>query len=566
MPGKLSGEQGAPFSRRAMLRSTAVAGVGLAGAALVGCGGGGKPGAPAASAPGTSAASSAPAQPQVSDRFVLIQNRDAASLDPLASQVYTTPERVGLIYPRLIDVSRQPKADFADTKIGPSYAVESWEVTDAGKQITFKMRKGVKYSNTPPLNGRELVAGDVKFSFERYMTDPTSTFKARYADIDKIETPDNYTVVFKLKKPSRYVMYAISAEPSLITPPEIAKSDGDFKTKAIGPGPFLHVSTKQGEGTVLKKNPDFVDASKVYYENYLIKVITDTSTGTAALRTNEADYSPNLALSKAELKAAESPNVTSFAKPLTTGSGFWFNMQNPKWADIRARTAISKAFDRQAIIDQTQQADGSFNGPIPVGFGKWALSEKELRDLNAYKYDPAEAKKLWDAAGKPATSANKLYTAPKANAPVYTVIAELVGQQLEKNLGIKSEYSTDEYSNFVSKVYNNKFEDVAIFGMVLNDPLDYLLAQYYPGGTRNGPGLNDPKVNAMLDELRSVLDDTAAQQKAREIATHLTNNVLSMSHLPLANSFALYNAKLQNFLPGVYPPGVEFTVRSWKAK
>ena len=144
-----------------------------------------------------------------------------------------------------------------------------------------------------------------------------------------------------------------------------------------------------------------------------IKVITDQSTTNAALKTGEADYAPNTALSKAELKAAESGNTTSFAKPSTTNSGFWFNMNNPKWQDIRARMAISKAFDRQAIIDQLMQQDGSFNGPVPVGFGKWALSDKELRELNAYKYDVAEAKKLWAAAGKPATSENKVYTADR---------------------------------------------------------------------------------------------------------------------------------------------------------
>ena len=552
-------------SRRSVLRGGAVAGLGVAGAALIGCGSSAKPAGQAPSAPGAAGTAAggaaAGAQPTVSERFVLVQTRDAASLDPLASQVYTTPERIGLVYPHLIEPVRAANAELSDVKHAPSYAVEGWEVTDGGKQITFKMRKGVKYSNTAPLNGRELTSADVKFSFDRYMTDPASTFKARYTDIDKIETPDNYTVVFKLKKPSRYIMYAISAEPSFITPPEIAKADGDYKTKAIGPGPFLHVETKQGEGTILKKNPDFIDAAKVYYNNYLIKVITDAATGIAALKTGEADYSPNAALSKAELKAAETPNVKTFSKPATTNAGFWFNMNNPKWADIRARKAVSKAFDRQTIIDQLMQADGSFNGPVPVGFGKWALSEQELKGLDAYKFDIAEAKKLWAAAGKPATSVNKVYTAPKSTAPIYTNLSELIGQQLEKNLGIKSEYSTDEYSAFVNKVYNNKFEDIGVFGMTLFDPLDYILAQYYPGGARNGP-----KANQMMDELRGVLDDTQAQAKAKDIAKYLSNDVLSMSHLPLANQFNLYSSKLQNFLPGVYPPGVEFTVRSWKSK
>ena len=556
------------ISRRTALRGAAISGLGLAGSALIGCSSGAKPSSPAGT-PGTAgapAAANAGQQPVVSESIVALQFRDAASLDPLASQVYTTPERIGLVYPRLIYYTRAAGAPPSDTKQVPSYAVQSWEFAGDGATLTFKMRKGVKYSNTAPLNGRELVAQDVKYSFDRYMTDPTSTFKARYTDIASIETPDNYTVVFKLKKPSRYVTYALAAEPSLITPPEIGKAEGDFKTKAIGPGPFIHEQTIQGEGSQFKKNPDFIDAAKIYYNRYQIKVITDAATRIAALRTNQADYSAGGAsLSKTDVKSAESPNVKIEEQPQTGNYGFWFNMNNPKWKDIRARTAISKAFDRQALIDQSQQGDASFNGPIPVGFGKWALTEKELRESNAYKYDVAEAKKLWDAAGKPSQQ-NAMYIPPKAIQPVASTQAELIGEQLQANLGIKTVFSTDEYSNFVSKVYNNKFDDVALFGMALFDPVDYLLAQFYPGGTRNGPALNDPEVIKRLDDLRGTMDENAAVQKAREIAKYLTESVLSMSHLPVAKTWNAYNAKLQAFLPGVQPPGIEWTLSTWKSK
>ena len=90
------------IGRRALLRGAAVGGAGLASAALIGCGGGAKTVADApASAP---AADGSPAaeQPQVSEAFVLIQTRDAVSLEPLDAQVYTVPERIGLVYPRLV--------------------------------------------------------------------------------------------------------------------------------------------------------------------------------------------------------------------------------------------------------------------------------------------------------------------------------------------------------------------------------------------------------------------------------------------------------------------------------
>src|SRR5262249_11523695 len=169
--------------------------------------------------------------------------------------------------------------------------------------------------------------------------DPTSAFKARYADVDRIDTPDPYTVAFKLKAPSAYLLYALAAEPSFVTPPEIGQREGDYKQTLVGPGPFLHEKTTQGEGSSFKKNLDFVDAAKVYYDRYEVKVITDQSTRVAALRTSQADFSPNESLLKSEAEriTGGNPAVKSFERPLVGNSGFWFNMQNPKWNDLRPR-------------------------------------------------------------------------------------------------------------------------------------------------------------------------------------------------------------------------------------
>jgi peptide/nickel transport system substrate-binding protein len=363
-------------------------------------------------------------------------------------------------------------------------------------------------------------------------------------------------------------MYALAAEPSLITPPEVAQREGDYKQTLIGPGPFVHEKTTQGEGSSFKKNPDFVDAAHIYYDRYDIKVITDVSTISAALRTNQADYSDNSAFSKTDLDQLTrgNNNIKSYAVALTGNSGVWFNMQNPKWGDLRARKAISKAFNRQEIIDRLMEQDGVFIGPVPVGFGKWANSDEQMRKFDAYTYDSAAAKQLWSAAGMPASSTAQFYIPPKQNAPAFTNMAELMAQQLRANLGIDVQFSSDEYSTFVNKAYNNKFPDVALFGMQLFDPLDYLLAQYYPGGPRNGPGLNDPKVTAQLDALRGTIDEAARVQKGLEIQKYLNDEVLSMAHLPQQRTYAVYNAKLRHFLPAVRPPGIEWTLTSWKGK
>ena len=97
-------------TRRSVLRGTLVGGVGLAGAALIGCGSSrGKPAATTSGSPAAAAGKSAAETPVVSDAFVALQTRDAVSLDPLDSTVYTVPERVGLVYPRLLATTLTPR-------------------------------------------------------------------------------------------------------------------------------------------------------------------------------------------------------------------------------------------------------------------------------------------------------------------------------------------------------------------------------------------------------------------------------------------------------------------------
>ena len=73
---------------------------------------------------------------------------------------------------------------------------ESWEVAKDGLTYTFKLRKGVKFHD-----GSDFTADDIKATYERIINPPDgviSARKAQHQDIKSIETPDPYTVVFKL--------------------------------------------------------------------------------------------------------------------------------------------------------------------------------------------------------------------------------------------------------------------------------------------------------------------------------------------------------------------------------
>jgi peptide/nickel transport system substrate-binding protein len=516
-------------------------------------------------APGTSTAATGVAvKPASCGTFTYLQSRDIASLDPLSATVSTVPQRISLVYPRLINYDYPQEGNPADAGPVPGYITDKWTFSDGGKTLTFNLRKGVKYPNIAPVNGRELVANDVKFSINRYMTDPTSTFASRYADVSSIETPDDYTVVFRMKQPSSFVIYALAGENAFITPPEVLQQNKDYKQVAIGAGPYIHEQTTPGEGSTFRKNPDFVNASNYCYDRVVFKVVTDAQTRLAALRSGQADWADG-DMTKSELDAFLGSDTTlkSFKALTPLSEVLFFNLNNTTFKDMRARLAISKAIDRQAIIDRVHSGAAVYGGPVTSAFGKWALPQDELKKFNAYMYDPVEAKRLWSQLSSPPTTI-QIYTNPRANIPYVADTADLVAQQLQQNLGIKVNLATEEYLTFATKCYSNKFPDICVFAMSANDPYEYMQAKFAATGTKNGAGLNDGTVNSKLDEIRQTIDDPQRVQKALDFQRYQINNVLSMADLPERSAFSVYPAALQNVRLANRPPGIEWLMASWK--
>jgi ABC-type transport system substrate-binding protein len=95
-------------------------------------------------------------------------------------------------------------------KVGPAIApgtytvephlAEGWEKPDDLTYL-FHLRRGVTWHHKPPLNGRELVADDVKFTFDRFLTEKVNVLRDMLEPVERVEVVDRYTVKFVLKEP-----------------------------------------------------------------------------------------------------------------------------------------------------------------------------------------------------------------------------------------------------------------------------------------------------------------------------------------------------------------------------
>ena len=311
---------------------------------------------------------------------------------------------------------------------------ESWETPD-DTTIIFNIRQGVYWHDKAPMNGRELTAKDVEYNWQRYFGNKLTGTEFSEAEptpfglnlvsllpMESVTATDKWTVVFKLKKPNLVALPQLLVPwMGLIMPPEVIEEHGDVKDwrNLVGTGPYELTEVVEGSSITHTKNPDYWGFDEKYPENRLpyvdeirALVMTELATRLAALRSGKIDMLgiPGLAALRS-IDAVESlkrtdPEIELSAFKFRSDNGFYFvRMDIPPLNDIRVRQALQMALDLETIVntyfkgygDATPQ--GHFANDLPgVGtpFEEWPEEVKKT-----YRYDPAGAEALLDAAGYP---------------------------------------------------------------------------------------------------------------------------------------------------------------------
>ena len=261
-------------SRRTVLRGAGLAGAGLAGAALIGCGSK-EEGTPAKA---TSTAAAANAQATASDPFANIKrggilkgtlSADPVTIDPYANASFTAKGSAGYTYSRLYKVAARGDKNPYAVGVEPDIA-QSAESTD-GQNWTVKIKKGVKFHNIAPVNGRELTSEDVMFSWKR-LTDEKGPNKDSAKGM-KIEAVDSHTLKFTLPKPTATFLDFISDSNLLWIQPKEAGGGFDPKTQMIGSGPWVMSEYKPNVKLSYKRHTDYHDKPKPFADGVDLAII-----------------------------------------------------------------------------------------------------------------------------------------------------------------------------------------------------------------------------------------------------------------------------------------------------
>jgi len=436
-------------------------------------------------------------------------------------------------------------------EIAPALA-ESWEISEDGREYTFRLRPGVKFHATADFApARAFNADDVLFSFVRqwrpdhpwhdYAGDagwPWFEGMALATVIQDIRKVDDLTVTFVLQRPYAPFLADLAMDFASILSSDYADALLAAGTREqldllpVGTGPFRFVEHRPGTAIRYEANPDYW-RTRAPVDTLGFEIIPDPGVRYEKLKSGECQVIP-------------SPNPADLAAiradaglRLLEGEGLAlsylaFNTGEPPFDRARVRRAVARAIDRDAIVaDVYKGAAVAAGGLLPPLMAGGATAGAE-------PYDGAAAKQALEAAGA-AGSTLRLWVLPALRP--YNPDPARMAAMVQANLaaaGIDAEIVSPPADEFLADTLAPDRDGAVLLGRVSDngDP-DNLLAPMLgcdAVGISNRSFWCDARLDRLLDEARTTVDPATRRSLYADVQRIVADEapVIPLAHVGVA--------------------------------
>jgi ABC-type transport system substrate-binding protein len=378
--------------------------------------------------------------------IVITYKDDIATLDPAVGYDWVNWSMIKSLYSRLMDYTP------GTPDLIPSLA-ESFTVSPDGLTYTFKLRKGVKFTN-----GRELVASDVKYSIERAIDPKTQGPGAGFfgaikgfdavsggtsATLDGIATPDDSTVVFTLSRPDATFLHVLAINFASVVPKEaVEAAAGDFGKKPVGSGTFVLKEWTVGQRLVFERNPDYFVKDMPHIDKFTVEVGQEPLVALLRLQKGEVDIAGDGVPPAKFLEIKNSPEGAEIivdGAQLHTGY-ITLNTKVAPFDNVKVRQALNMAINKERITRILNGRATAANQPLPP------LMPGYDKTYTGYAFDVEKAKALLAEAGFPDGFETILYS---TNTDPQPRIAQAIQQDLAA-VGVKAEVRALAQANVIA--------------------------------------------------------------------------------------------------------------------
>ncbi|MDQ3889506.1 MAG: ABC transporter substrate-binding protein [Actinomycetota bacterium] len=361
------------LTRAELLKAAAGAAAGFSVLGLAGCGGGDEA-APQEEGGG------APRKGGVLQAAISDTGGPKENLDPLRQTNVNDGLYTDLIYDALTEQDDK-------WNVHPVLA-ESWKSNADVTEWTFKLRQGVQWHDGKPFTSK-----DAAFTIARHVDKKVQSplFDRLSPSLEKagIQTPDDNTLVLKLKRPDSLLPLTLSARHARV----VQDGTTDF-SKGIGTGAFTLKSFTPARSWEVAKNAKYWDADKVYLDGVRGVIVGEQSTKVQSVLSGPSHLSDPIDFSAA---AAVKGNANAQLLQYENATYLLVAMDQskPPFDDERVRTAVKIAVDRERVVQTAYQGYGKVTSDVPVP----ADDPFFPKEIGMREQDLDKAKKLLADAG-----------------------------------------------------------------------------------------------------------------------------------------------------------------------
>ena len=393
-----------------------------------------------------------------------------------------------------------------DLNVAPGLA-ERWEIPDPLTYI-FHLHPGVKFHD-----GRPLTSRDVKWTFDSLLTGQIrSTKAAAYRFVDRLDAPDDFTVIFRLKEPDGALLWNLSDGAIGIVP---YGSGDEISRRPVGSGPFEFVKAETDKEVVIERNDDYW-GEKPKLSRVRFAVVPDATTEALEMRKGSGDVIINASFPPDTVQTLErESSLVVESAPGTRLAYLGFNMRDPILKDVRVRQAVAYALDRRPMIDYLWRGEAqAARSVLPPQ--SWAYEGA----VPPYAHDLDAARKLLDAAGYVPVNGVRFHITMKTSTDENTRLMVAVIQQQLREVGIALDIRSFEFATFFSDVTHGAFQLYGLRWIGGNEDPDIFYvfhsSRFPPNGANRGYYSN-PQVDALIDRARREVDPAVRKPLYAEV-------------------------------------------------
>jgi peptide/nickel transport system substrate-binding protein len=444
------------------------------------------------------------AHAQTTLRIGLAEDPDA--LDPSTARTYVGRIVFSAFCDKLFDIDEK-------LNIVPQLAL-SHETSADGKEVTIKLRPGVKFHDGEPFD-----AEAAKFSLDRHLTLPVSFRKPELAALDHVDVVDPLTIKLVLKTPYSPLIAQLTDRAGMMVSPKAAKEEGDkFGLHPVCAGPYKFVERVQQDRIVFEKFADYWNKDNVFIDRIVFLPIVDATVRLANLKSGGLDLIERLLATDIKDVQSDSRLVLSTAPELGY-LGLTINTDNDKSKgalsrSVKVRQALDLAIDREALNQVV------FNGEFTPG-NQWVSPSHPYYQPSfpVRPRDVEKAKALLKEAGVTLPVPID-YMVPKGTEN--ETVAQVV-QSMASEAGFDIKIRLIEFATSFKQAQAGEFQIFQINWSGRIDPDGNSYVFLHSKAPQNDGGYANPEADRLMEEGR--LTGDFAQRKA--IYEKLTKIVLN---------------------------------------